>query len=305
MAEAIGLALGTVALASLFTTCVEFMEYFELSKTYEYDYNLACLKLALLKSRLNSWGEGTGLATLGHAEHEKDELHLKGSKEGHLIESSLQGIAGIFGNAQLLKDKYQLAPRKSRGVQPSSSEPRRNKRFLSFLSSRNRETFTSRRSTVWAVRDKQKFDILIDDLDFLISNLEAVSTKVRPSPTRTMSARNESSRLPDTPVSAVLANQTARRTPAAPLQTSQSHSQGRTEQHQNMNTSQRYEKDGHAFSIEQMQDRSHAFQGQVGAAKLDPVPQNQTATYTIGKMMNDSRAIHGAISSADLADFMR
>src|SRR5215470_1787679 len=57
MAEPVGLILSTVGLVSLFTTCIELIDYFELSKTYEYDYEMACLKLSLLKSRLDTWGQ--------------------------------------------------------------------------------------------------------------------------------------------------------------------------------------------------------------------------------------------------------
>ena len=49
MGEALGIALGTIALASLISTCVK-LDDFELGKRYEYDYSLAYLKLSFVQS---------------------------------------------------------------------------------------------------------------------------------------------------------------------------------------------------------------------------------------------------------------
>ena len=47
MGERLGLALGTIALVSLFSPCVKLVE---LGKSYEYDYSLAYLKLSFAES---------------------------------------------------------------------------------------------------------------------------------------------------------------------------------------------------------------------------------------------------------------
>ena len=57
MAEPIGLAIGVVGLAGLFSTCVECMDYISLGRDYGKDYELSLMKTILLKARLNAWGE--------------------------------------------------------------------------------------------------------------------------------------------------------------------------------------------------------------------------------------------------------
>jgi len=113
---------------------------------------------------------------------------------------------------------------------------------------------------------------------------------------------NTTSQLPDTPVSIVLANQEVQRTPAILSQTSPS--QERMERQQNIEPYQTYVKVGHIFSLDQLQDRSRGFQGQVGGAKFEPVPQDQTTTYRVGKTKDDSKLIQGVINSNALAAFM-
>jgi hypothetical protein len=93
MAEAAGLVLGTVALVSLFSSCVELIEYFELSKSYEYDYELACLKLSMLKSRLDACSQAPGRRNNIREDEEPQKQWLR---DKTVIYRSLRGIADIW-----------------------------------------------------------------------------------------------------------------------------------------------------------------------------------------------------------------
>lgn len=55
MAEAAGLVLGGIALASLISTCVEISEYLESAKNRARDFRLALTKVNLIKQRLRAW----------------------------------------------------------------------------------------------------------------------------------------------------------------------------------------------------------------------------------------------------------
>lgn len=55
MAEAAGLVLGGIALASLISTCVEIAEYLENAKNRARDFRLALTKVNLIKQRLRAW----------------------------------------------------------------------------------------------------------------------------------------------------------------------------------------------------------------------------------------------------------
>jgi hypothetical protein len=103
-------------LPSLFTTCIELIEYFELSRSREYDYEMACVKVSLLKSRLDTWGE----TLQGGGSQELRHYYPHGNM---VICRNLQGIADIFGSAEGLKSKYLLILRKSRNGNVGLAQP--------------------------------------------------------------------------------------------------------------------------------------------------------------------------------------
>lgn len=182
--EPVGLTLGAVALVSLFSSCIELIEYFELSKSYEYDYEKACIKLRLLQSRLRKWGASSQLGKCDECNTDNVAFcHWREyTPDDSVIDSSLRGIYEILSNAELLQSKYSLFPRKPtsnilgsfriKARSKASADPAGTKQFT-------RPTL-KRRSTTWAVRDKRRFDALISDLDFFISNLEKVVPQERP-----------------------------------------------------------------------------------------------------------------------------
>ena len=179
MAEATGLVIGAVALASLFTTCIELFEYFELGKNYAYDHQLAITKLTLLKARLAGWGLSLNVKTPGH---EDAGLRKSWPNEGDVVGRSLFGIKNIFEDASLLVDKYKLTPRRTRTFK--SVPLKGSDTLLPFTTDPRVRTATSsnwlhfRKRTKWAIHDKQKFDRFIDDLTFLIENLEKVNDRI-------------------------------------------------------------------------------------------------------------------------------
>ncbi|KAI9709989.1 MAG: hypothetical protein M1820_003067 [Bogoriella megaspora] len=309
MAEAVGLALGTVALASLFTTCIEAMEYFELCKSYKYDYELACLKLSLLKARLGTCGQTLGVNKHGQ---EDTELQRHWRNERNVIQQSLQGIAGIFGDAEQLKSKYSVLPRKRRWRFKATlqrSGPARSlkdKPDYRLIGHCYRISLV-RRSTSWAIRDKRKFDGLIDDLEFFISNLEAVSSRLRSAFTSSLEMNNKGS----VPQSASGANRSARRSSsqASPPTTmerkdsQQSISRIPSDNSDAQSRSSSHSEQGYSWSVEKMEDRSGAFFGNSGGAVLEPAPEGQIVTFKVGVTKDDARVMGGAMSSTDLDVF--
>ena len=189
MAEAAGLALGAVALVSLFSTSVELMDYFELGKSFECDYPLACSKLSLLQRRLEITGQ-----TLGISEDSPwdEKLWKPMTHQEAVINTSLQSIIDVFGNAEILKSKYSLLPRKPSRINTLSAQGSHTlaaKQNTGPFSLRHFQQTSLRRTTIWAIRDKRKFDLLIADLEFFISNLEAVASNLHMAP---VSSKNTS-----------------------------------------------------------------------------------------------------------------
>jgi len=315
MAEPAGLALGIVALASLFTTCVELVDYFQLSKSYEYDYTTACLKLSLLKSRLHTWGhalqQGADSCQLD------EELGHQRSLEGTLIRASLHGIADIIGSAESLKDKYGLSSRKSAVVHSGRIDPPISRKSQCFGLSRIRMS-SVRRTTTWVIRDKQKFDNLINDLEFFISNLEVIwpCEYTSPSlasgmieeankPKSAADSRNTTNSQASS--SAGLSNQRIRRMNPLPSMSPAMMLERQRSQHQAMKTptvaakspytSRSVTEQGYKWLVDKMEDRSGAFFGTVGGATLAPAPVGQVVAFRIGLTTDDARVMGGAMSS--------
>lgn len=186
MADAAGLVIGAIALASLFSTCIELFDVFELGRNYVYDYRLACTKIALLRARLSRWGLALNIEVPGL---ELSVLREHWPEEQDIVGRSLLGIKDIFDDTSLLVERYRLSPKRTRRL---TSKPA----FLgtsifhetppapSISPKPNR--FLLRKRTRWAIHDKGKFDDLINDLSFLIENLEKVTDRLQMPSQRTV-----------------------------------------------------------------------------------------------------------------------
>lgn len=179
MAEAAGLALGAVALVSLFQTAVELLEYFEAARSLASDRELTATKLSLLEARLRQWGDDL------HVEHPGQEdggLRSRWKDEGGLVTKSLKGISEILGDATQLSEKYGL--HKKRRLVWHSNIPllcpilHRADTNISLSRKPSNISPSIRRQAVWAIKDKKRFEALISDLDFFITNLEKVSGRL-------------------------------------------------------------------------------------------------------------------------------
>ena len=165
MAEAaIGLAIGTVALASLFSTCVECMEYVSLAHNYGHDYEVCLTKILLLKARLNAWGESL------HVENEGRELPVlreRWSQERETVGRSLLGIKDIFEDAGNLENKYGLQRVGVQDDRTTSILKAQSSAGLAQVEEAFRGTVVSRqkptsiwKKTTWAIRDNKKSGLL-------------------------------------------------------------------------------------------------------------------------------------------------
>jgi hypothetical protein len=312
MAEPVGLALGTIALASLFSTCIELVEYFELGRSFAYDYQLACLKLSLLKSRLDYWGE---ILKVRDAGHEKEELRVHWLEEQEVITRSLLGIKEIFGNAELLADKYKLLPRQSRSLARSflaGSEHETCAHTAHPHTRKNRRFFIIRRTTTWAIRDKQKFDGLLLDLDFFISSLETVIARIsmsenqqriskKPAPVVQQSSsdsRNRTTTVEKSSRTKVVTRERevhddeAKRTQSEPRSSSQkSRFSAPT--------------DTHEFHFRSIEDKARAAFGAFGGASAPDMQTVQKMMYTVEVVKDDAKVKAGTFTIASEEAFFK
>jgi Prion-inhibition and propagation len=202
MAEAAGLAFGGVALASLLSTCVEFLEYLENGKNWTKDFQLALTKVSLLKTRLSQWGTSIAMSI---GSFEAQVLQERWPEESGAITTTLLGIKEIIGSTTQMcrrydsdKDSLEHRWRIDNDTQDGQSCQSHSSFYPSFpedqfptssgsshssdLSTdrpRRREIIrTFRLKVIWALQDKKRFDSLINDFDFLLRNLERIGERL-------------------------------------------------------------------------------------------------------------------------------
>ena len=173
MAEAAGLTIGTIALASLFSTTIECLEYVDLARNHGKDYEVAEVKLLLLKGRLNAWGESLRVSSPGN---EHPELRRRWDDVQSTVKTSLEAVAYLFGHIETLQEKYGL-----RKVDASSSDlttyhaservDQVANAFRTAVQIRRKNTSMPRKA-VWAIHDRQKFNSFLSDLSDIIGSLE-------------------------------------------------------------------------------------------------------------------------------------
>jgi len=193
MAEIAGLVVGGVALASLFSTCVECFEDIEFARQYASDYEVSVIQIDLLKTRLDLWGRTVWVEKDGTREVVqiwRDEWRNVGEAVG----KALGGISETLKNVELLKDKYatvsiplpsaesMVAPAAGSSLTPTVT--RTSKAFNELhdifnknIKLRKKQTSVVKKSA-WAIHDRAKFGELISTLSAFLDSLEKISEQL-------------------------------------------------------------------------------------------------------------------------------
>jgi hypothetical protein len=209
MAEAAGLALSGIALAGIFSTCLECFEYLESGRTYYRDVHLTLTKLGLMRKRLHALQDSLLSRPLAPDVAEPHSRPGGAGEESQLIAESLLGIRRILDATSSLCFKYSshhhvdqsidLGGAQEDGVLCSTSGVTPSFSPMLLLSEESLSGFPLRRlpppksrpqnsykegpslnwplqslrlKWAWALIDRKKFNSLISDLDFLLANLE-------------------------------------------------------------------------------------------------------------------------------------
>lgn len=104
--EPVGLAIGSVALVSLFSSCVELLTLLEQGRNCAKDVRIAMTKLQLLRHRLETWGNSMPFTFSKFAEDRSHHNTAAGFRRDSLITESLLGIQGLLSNTSRLYGKY-------------------------------------------------------------------------------------------------------------------------------------------------------------------------------------------------------
>lgn len=173
MAETVGLAFSGVALISLFSTCLEMVDYIDNGKSYFTDAPIAATKVELLRTRFKQWGEDMNIMNADHVEES-----AWSPDENKIIVDSLEGIKKVIETALRFTGKHKISPSLQHGR--LLFDDKRNYTPGNSPITTTWIQYTSviknlMKRTTWAVLDKRKLNSSISELEFLIENLEVVS----------------------------------------------------------------------------------------------------------------------------------
>ncbi|KAL9093852.1 MAG: hypothetical protein Q9165_003775 [Trypethelium subeluteriae] len=177
MAEGAGLAVGVVALASLFNSTVECFEFVQLGRSFGKDFRTSQLKLDNARLRLSRWGKSLGLD--GNIQDAKSLAnHLEGGEDIKQAESLLSQIIELFADAEGVSYKYRSRKdiddtslqtfNPQTDLEPAMAELHLKMRQIS-MDRQNRSSL--RQMTKWALYEQKHFRRLIEDITELVNNL--------------------------------------------------------------------------------------------------------------------------------------
>lgn len=323
MAEAAGLVIGTVALASLFNTCIEICEYIEAGKNLMAEVRLALTKVRLLRVRLHQWGSLFAFDKLGVLEIQTvtpprwpDDCNpiMDGLSQVSLI---LQETLHLSGRYRLAEDlnrtrcagtcshrQIAMQPNQMRDMVGNHNEDLKPPSYPASSSGAKLNLLRKRFS--WAVKDKKKFDSCIENLNFLVTSLEGLhegnnqslftSTWVGKEHLTEFLIAGNSAAMSSDPKKGHSSNQGRPRDKAS----TPNHSASTSQQAHHRVTEAR---SGHVYG-EINTDSSHSIEGNVGSHEGGQTKPGGGNHYVKSSATNRSFSIHGNVDGKSLEIFL-
>ncbi|ERF70978.1 hypothetical protein EPUS_09083 [Endocarpon pusillum Z07020] len=201
--DPISLTIGAVALASLFSLCVQCFDLINVASNLGTDYEILLVKLSIEKRRLMIWGEAVGILR----PDEDRDLLLDDPETHALVERVLMNIQKLFHDADALRSKYGLEKASEKpAIQTATVEGSiictsvfENSSFVQFQKrvSGYHQKAGLMSKTRWAIRDNGKFSKLITNLKDLVDGLDQITTSARTSILKGRLVRQETESIPD------------------------------------------------------------------------------------------------------------
>lgn len=188
MAEAAGLTLAVVAMTSLFKDCVDLFLYIDSAKNSNREYQVLDTKLDIERTLLVQWAERVKLTSRDY-DHRLDD-----DRTNEAILKVLRSVKELLDNGNQLRTRYGLQPVGDLDVPKSvrlselrikplhPDEPISTKGVLHFIEGfqaldledadrRRSKTRMMTKQVRWAIRDKDNFECLIQDLSYFTTKL--------------------------------------------------------------------------------------------------------------------------------------
>lgn len=188
MAEVAGLALGVIAMTSLFKDCVDLFLYFDSARNSDREYQFLDTKLDIERTLLLKWEERVRLTNRDY------DRRLDDDRTHAAILKALRSVKELLSKGKQLRARYEPQPLGNLDIQRSAGlsdledmsslhprEPAGTKlvrRFIQRLKTLDLRGTDRRRIRIltlpkvrWAIWDKNKFECLIQDLSYFTTRL--------------------------------------------------------------------------------------------------------------------------------------
>lgn len=176
--EPISLSISAIALASLFSECIQCFEYFQAGQSLEDDFQILLTKLDFEKERLLIWGSAVGILK---AQHEGRIPLLEEPSRANVIESGLECISRLLTRASELQDQYGVVSTTATDVRAIEDKDRLTSNSMSTFKASYKRFWARfagthgqaglRQRTKWAIHDKSRFEGLVIHLRDFIDDL--------------------------------------------------------------------------------------------------------------------------------------
>lgn len=162
----------SIAIATLFTTCIECFECFKAAKGFEQHFEVLLVKLEYQQERLLVWGDLAEVCN--ERRHNVNPISENENKRQDLTKRCLDSIHRLFKDTEILKTKYGVRAYTSAIDTAPHSGISSNalKRFRLRLGRHNQPPSVFEK-TRWAIHDETKFQKLVQDIRDLIDCLMA------------------------------------------------------------------------------------------------------------------------------------
>ncbi|KAF3901516.1 hypothetical protein ABW20_dc0109129 [Dactylellina cionopaga] len=161
MAEVVGLIIGGVSLATIFSAVIGLCECVHFGKTFGQEYETALTKLTIVRLRLSRWAAAI-----------QDQTQDVGTmQDGQTALRILERIKYLFEETKKLSLKYEGNPALYDPLEGTGRDIRRFVTTVRKVVSQRQKNTRMFQKTIWAVYDKDKFNRLLDDVTELVDGL--------------------------------------------------------------------------------------------------------------------------------------
>ncbi|KAK6541947.1 hypothetical protein TWF694_007719 [Orbilia ellipsospora] len=182
MAEIVGLVIGGVSLATIFSAVIGLCECVHFGKTFGQEYETALTRLSIARLRLSRWAAAV--------QDEKRDIGT--ARDGETALRILERIKYLFEETRKLSLKYEGNPALYDPVEGTSRDVRKFVTTIRKVISQRQRNTRMFQKTIWAVYDKDRFNKLLDAVTELIDGLlELFPSEAPDGPAGTIVERQE------------------------------------------------------------------------------------------------------------------